>query len=103
VDVNAKTAKELRRAARDSLKPGSRVSKLLAKPVRLSDGTTAVVAIQSHNSVRGRYRALKAAVEKNPELLEQLKGVAAYRRMLEHEKKSGGPLFGEPQPKEEGT
>lgn len=94
--MNAKIAKELRQFVTDSLDPSTPVARLLAKPVRtVKNGqqVTVHIAINATNSFRGAYRKLKRAVEQHPEMLEQLRATAAYKKMLDHERSSGSPTF----------
>lgn len=93
LDLNAKLSKELRRYVEQFSEPNSSVRKLLAKPVALKSGGHAVVAINGRQTIRGAYRELKRAVERHPEILEQLRTTAAYKRMLAAEQKAGGPTF----------
>lgn len=92
--MNSKLAKELRRVvAVVQNNPERPVSRLLAKPVRLKDGGDAIIAINARDSQRGAYLALKAAVEKHPEILEQIRATMRYKQMLKSEQASGGPTF----------
>lgn len=100
--MNAKTAKALRRMVRASMKPGTPEHRLLAKPIKVErDGTLVTVysAVNAKGSERGMYLT-KKAYEEHPEVraevARQLSDIKGYRRMLEHERRSGGPLFDQP-------
>lgn len=85
---------------RDSMKPGTPESKLLAKPIKVNKNGTLVTvfsAVNAGKSERGMYLKLKEAYEQHPEVREHVHSIMSYKKLLKAEQKSGGPIFNQPE------
>lgn len=59
---------------------------------RIKD-VNSVTAVHAKGTLRERYKKLKKLFGTSADVREQIEGQAKYRRMLEAEKKGGGPTF----------